>query len=80
MSQTDNDQDYLVWLDNRFDLAAEKLKDLQAGSKALIERRKEDIERMREEMWSQFAPDTVMPQTTRRPSKRTTLTDEDYAS
>ncbi|HTW42841.1 MAG TPA: helix-turn-helix domain-containing protein [Solirubrobacteraceae bacterium] len=42
--------------------------------------RKEDIDRMRKEMWSQFAPDTAMPETPRRPSKRATLTDEDYAS
>jgi excisionase family DNA binding protein len=42
--------------------------------------RKEDIERMRHEMWSQFAPDTAMPAQTRRPTKRHTLTDEDYAA
>lgn len=40
--------------------------------------RKQDIDRMREEMWSQFAPDTAMPDTPRRPSKRAPLTDEDY--
>lgn len=40
--------------------------------------RKEDIDRMRREMWSQFAPDTPMPAEPRRPSKRTSLTDEDY--
>lgn len=40
--------------------------------------RKEDIDRMRREMWSQFAPDTLMPAEPRRPSKRTSLTDEDY--
>jgi excisionase family DNA binding protein len=39
--------------------------------------RREDVERMREEMWSQFAPDTTMPSEQRRPSKRSTLTDED---
>jgi excisionase family DNA binding protein len=42
--------------------------------------RKQDIDRMREEMWSQFAPDTPMPDTSRRPTKRTTLTDADYAA
>ncbi len=40
--------------------------------------RKQDIERMRAEMWSQFAPDTAMPETPRRPTKRATLSDEDY--
>jgi len=40
--------------------------------------RKQDIERMRKEMWSQFAPDTAMPNTSRRPKKRATLTDADY--
>ena len=42
--------------------------------------RKEDIDRMRQEMWSQFAPDTEMPTERRRPTKRTTLTEEDYAA
>ena len=42
--------------------------------------RKEDVDRMRSEMWSQFAPDTEMPTERRRPSKRHTLTDEDYAA
>lgn len=41
--------------------------------------RKQDIERMRQEMWSQFAPDTEMPER-RSPSKRSPLTDEDYAA
>ncbi len=41
---------------------------------------KEDIERMRQEMWSQFAPDTTIPTKRRRPTKRHTLTDEDYAA
>jgi excisionase family DNA binding protein len=40
--------------------------------------RKEDIERMRGEMWSQFAPDTAMPETSRRPSRRATLNEDDY--
>jgi excisionase family DNA binding protein len=39
---------------------------------------KEDIERMRAEMWSQFAPDTPMPNP-KRPTKRRTLTDDDYS-
>jgi excisionase family DNA binding protein len=42
--------------------------------------RREDVERMRQEMWSQFAPDTTRPSEPRRPSKRSTLTDEDYAA
>jgi excisionase family DNA binding protein len=42
--------------------------------------RKQDIERMRQEMWSQFAPDTHMPAERREPSKRRPLTDEDYAA
>jgi excisionase family DNA binding protein len=40
--------------------------------------RKEDIERMRHEMWSQFAPDTPLPAKRRNPAKRHTLTEEDY--
>lgn len=40
--------------------------------------RKEDIERMRSEMWSQFADDSPMPAKSRRPSKRSTLTQEDF--
>lgn len=39
---------------------------------------KDDIERMRAEMWSQYAPDTTLPEERRTPSKRHTLTDEDY--
>ncbi len=42
--------------------------------------RKEDVDRMRREMWSQFAPDQPMPTERRTPSKRHTLTDEDYAA
>lgn len=42
--------------------------------------RKEDIERMRQEMWSQFAPDTTMPTQRRRPTRRHTLNDDDYAA
>lgn len=40
---------------------------------------KEDIERMRREMLSQFAPDTPMPTKRRRPTKRRTLTAADYS-
>jgi excisionase family DNA binding protein len=40
--------------------------------------RAQDIERMRLQMWSQFAPDTTMPTQRRRPAKRHTLNDEDY--
>jgi excisionase family DNA binding protein len=40
--------------------------------------RKEDVDRMREEMWSQFAPDTELPTRRQEPSKRDILTDEDY--
>lgn len=40
--------------------------------------RKEDVDRMREEMWSQFAPDTELPAQRQKPSKRDILTDEDY--
>ena len=42
--------------------------------------RKEDIERMRKEMWSQFAPDTTLPVERRRPVNRHTLDDEDYGA
>jgi excisionase family DNA binding protein len=40
--------------------------------------RKEDVERMRKEMWSQFAPDTTVTSERRRPAKRHTLDQEDY--
>jgi excisionase family DNA binding protein len=39
---------------------------------------KEDVDRMRQEMWSQFAPDTELPSERRKPSKRDVLTEEDY--
>ena len=43
--------------------------------------RREDVERMREEMWSKFAPDTTMPsEPRRRSSKRSSVADEDYAA
>jgi excisionase family DNA binding protein len=41
---------------------------------------KEDVDRMREEMWSTFAPDTEMPAERRKPSKRRPLSEDDYAS
>ncbi len=40
--------------------------------------RKADIDRMREEMWSQFAPDTTLPSERQEPEKQHILTDEDY--
>lgn len=40
---------------------------------------KEDVDRMREEMWSTFAPDTKMPAKRRKPSKRRPLSQDDYA-
>jgi excisionase family DNA binding protein len=40
---------------------------------------KEDVDRMRQEMWSQFAPDTELPSERRKPSKRDILTEEDYS-
>jgi excisionase family DNA binding protein len=42
--------------------------------------RKEDIDRMRDEMWSQFAPDTELPKERSVPSRRHTLTDEDLSA
>jgi excisionase family DNA binding protein len=42
--------------------------------------RKEDIERMRREMWSQFAPDSTITSGRRQPSKSHTLDDEDYSA
>jgi hypothetical protein len=39
---------------------------------------KEDVDLMREEMWSQFAPETELPAERRKPAKRRVLTDEDY--
>lgn len=39
---------------------------------------KEDVDRMREEMWSQFAPDTELPAKRRKPAKRRVLTEEDF--
>jgi predicted transcriptional regulator len=38
---------------------------------------KEDVDRMREEMWSQFAPETELPPQ-QEPSEHDVLTDEDY--
>jgi tRNA pseudouridine38-40 synthase len=37
-----------------------------------------DVDRMRQEMWSQFAPDTTLPAAPRRPKKRHILDDEDH--
>ena len=39
-----------------------------------------DVDRMRQEMWAQFAPDQELPTERSTPSKRRTLTDEDYAA
>lgn len=39
---------------------------------------REDVERMRAEMWSQFAPATEMPEERSTPTKGHTLTAEDY--
>ena len=55
-----------------------KLKAIRLPGSGFRRFRKEDIERMRLEMWSQFAPDTAMPIERRRPTKRHTLNDEDY--
>jgi excisionase family DNA binding protein len=41
--------------------------------------RKEDVDRMREEMWSEFAPATEIPAKRRKPAKRRVLSKEDYA-
>jgi excisionase family DNA binding protein len=40
---------------------------------------KEDIERMRREMFEQFAPPVEIPKEQRRPSKRRTATPADYS-
>jgi excisionase family DNA binding protein len=40
--------------------------------------RKADIERMRDEMWSQFAPDAPLPTKRKKPAKRHTLTEDDH--
>ena len=41
---------------------------------------KEDVDRMREEMWSNFAPDTSLDKERRVPTKRHTLTEDDYGA
>jgi excisionase family DNA binding protein len=41
---------------------------------------KDDVDRMRQEMWEQFAPDQPMPAERKTPTKRSTLTDDDYAA
>lgn len=40
---------------------------------------KKDVDRMREEMWSEFAPDAELPTKRRTPTKRRVLSGEDYA-
>jgi len=42
--------------------------------------RKEDVDRMREEMWAQFAPDAPMPRRRPSPTKHHVLTDEDRSA
>lgn len=42
--------------------------------------RKEDVDRMRNEMWSQFAPDTTLPEKPQEPEKHHILDDEDYSA
>lgn len=39
--------------------------------------RKDEVDRMREEMWNQFAPDTPLPAKRRKPAKRHILTEDD---
>ena len=39
---------------------------------------KEDVDRMRMEMWSAFAPDAEQPESRRKPRKPRVLTQEDY--
>jgi excisionase family DNA binding protein len=41
---------------------------------------KKDVDRMRKEMWSEFAPDAELPTKRRKPTKRRVLSQEDYAS
>lgn len=42
--------------------------------------RRDDVDRMRKEMWSQFAPDTPMPATRQKPAKRHILDEEDRSA
>lgn len=42
--------------------------------------RKLDVARMRDEMWSEFAPDTTIGKERRVPARRHTLIEDDYAS
>jgi excisionase family DNA binding protein len=42
--------------------------------------RKEDVDRMRDEMWSDFAPDTSLDKERRVPTRRHTLTSDDYGA
>lgn len=57
-----------------------QLKALRLPGSGFRRFRKLDVDRMRDEMWSQFAPDQELPAERRTPSKRRTLTDEDYAA
>ncbi|HET9154781.1 MAG TPA: helix-turn-helix domain-containing protein [Solirubrobacterales bacterium] len=41
---------------------------------------KEDVDRMRDEMWTNFAPDSSLDKERRVPTKRHTLTPEDYGA
>jgi excisionase family DNA binding protein len=41
---------------------------------------KEDVDRMREEMWSEFAPATEMPAKQRKPAKQRALSQDDYTA
>lgn len=41
---------------------------------------KEDVDRMRDEMWSNFAPDTSLAKERREPTRRHTLTEDDYGA
>ena len=42
--------------------------------------RKADVDRMRQEMWSQFAPDTTLPEKRQVPKKQHILTEEDHGA
>lgn len=57
-----------------------ELKAIRLPSSGFRRFRKEDVDRMRREMWSQFAPDNAMPTERTTPSRRHALTDEDYAA
>jgi len=42
--------------------------------------RREDVDRMRDEMWNSFAPDTTLEKERRKPSRRHTLNEDDYGA